>query len=355
MTKPNNMRTLLSFLLLLSITAIKATIIQVNNNAGADADYALLQDAIDNASFGDTLYLAGSPNYYDGISSTIRLNKRLTLIGPGYFLGENLGLANNETAKLNKLIVGTGADGSKIMGLDMTRNYSSTVTSSGISNLDASGSSTSTAPSNITFERNIFYNMFIKGTGHLIQKNYLRALTIENVTSNTIIQNNIFSHGIGDGTSFTYSYTGLIFQNNIINDITDMNGAEIINNIFVNESQIIDCDNAQIKNNVFTSAESSAITSSSTGNTIQDNVFNESTATLFIDSSPGIDADYELNGFSAAKGAGFNGVDAGAYGGPAPYIISGIPPIPSITELTTSGTGTTSGGLEVRIRAKANQ
>ncbi|MEQ8474410.1 MAG: hypothetical protein RIC35_24650 [Marinoscillum sp.] len=349
------MKTLLALVLSCSlIVSIDAAVIQVNNNSGSDADYELLQEAIDEASYGDTLYISGSPNYYDG-SSTIRLNKRLTLIGPGYFLGENLGLANNLTAKLYALVVGSGADGSRIMGLDMTRGYTSTIASSGITNQNADGSSSTNPPDNITFERNIFYNMYIKGSGHLIQNNYLRALTINNVTDNTIIQNNIFSHGIGDGTSYSYTYTNLLIQNNILNGVSDINGADIVNNIFVNDTNVNDCDNGQIKNNVFTTTESGAISATSTGNTIQDNLFEKAEGTLFVSSSPSIDADYKLNGLSPAKDAGFNGVDAGAYGGSSAYVVSGIPPIPNITELTTTGTGTTSGGIQVRVKATVNQ
>ncbi len=58
---------------------------RVNNNPGADPDYATLQAANDAASNGDTIYVEGSPTNYDGAD----ISKKLVIIGPGYFLTDN--------------------------------------------------------------------------------------------------------------------------------------------------------------------------------------------------------------------------------------------------------------------------
>ena len=170
MIKPYNMKTLLTILVLASVTAVQATIIQVNNNAGADADYVLLQDAINNASAGDTIYLVGSPSYYDGTDNPIRVNKQLTIIGPGYFLGENGGSGSNLTAKIYQMILGQGSDDSKLMGLDIAFSSSSYLL---INSELADGNPGTIAPDNITVERNkLDYLSMLTGNNLVIRNNF---------------------------------------------------------------------------------------------------------------------------------------------------------------------------------------
>ncbi|MFP4293824.1 MAG: hypothetical protein ACLFQ0_19500, partial [Cyclobacteriaceae bacterium] len=92
-------------LLIFSFTRAEATVIRVDNNEGASADYVKLQDAINNAESGDTIYVVGSSNFYDtndrGQAVEIRINKQVTIIGPGYLLGANQNTqASNLTASI---------------------------------------------------------------------------------------------------------------------------------------------------------------------------------------------------------------------------------------------------------------
>jgi hypothetical protein len=66
------------------------------------------------------------------------------------------------------------------------------------------------------------------------------------------------------------------------------------------------------------------------------------------------DATYQLAVSSPAKGIGTGGTDAGAFGGSAPYVLSGLPPYPIITNFTTSGVGNTSMPLQVSITVRSN-
>ena len=81
---------LLFLLLFVSTTLANAKVIRVDNNTGASADYVKLQDAINNANPGDSIYVVGSPFFYDNDGRNygveIRLNKQVILIGLGYFL-----------------------------------------------------------------------------------------------------------------------------------------------------------------------------------------------------------------------------------------------------------------------------
>ncbi|MEJ8802779.1 hypothetical protein [Pontibacter sp. H249] len=66
------------------------------------------------------------------------------------------------------------------------------------------------------------------------------------------------------------------------------------------------------------------------------------------------DGQYQIKENGPADNTGRNGVDIGAFGGPAPYRLSGIPNIPHIYELTTDGFATEAGELKVQIKVNAN-
>ena len=64
------------------------------------------------------------------------------------------------------------------------------------------------------------------------------------------------------------------------------------------------------------------------------------------------DAYWKLKAGSPAIGAGYGGVDCGAFGGPNPYKLAGIPNVPTIYQLTVPPTGTTN--INVTISTKSN-
>jgi hypothetical protein len=79
MKKLNLTFVLLAFLSISSIS--KATVRTVSNWANIPAQFTVIQSAISASAEGDTVYVHGSPNIY----SNFEINKRLTIIGPGYF------------------------------------------------------------------------------------------------------------------------------------------------------------------------------------------------------------------------------------------------------------------------------
>lgn len=349
---------LLSFVAVLFVFGTKATIIQVNNNTGASADFALLQQAIDAANSGDTLYVAGSPNYYDG-NDLIRLNKTLTIIGPGYFLGENgQTQSSNQTAKISRMEIGEGASNSVLMGLDLCSSKGDLY----FSKDKRDGTIGTAAADNVTIKRNIIFSITLNyASGTILSQNFFLGstnnLNLYYSASNTLIQNNIFDSGtqyasISGDYNHELSNT-VIINNTFENGLSDVHGAEISNNVFHNGS-LKNCENNTVKNNVFVAAEGVAIPSTSTGNTSLNNVFSVTAADLFVESTPTVDNDFILKTNSPALGAGLDGIDAGAFGGLNAYKLSGLPPIPSIYELNTNGIGTKENGLGVTLKAKSN-
>ncbi|MCX7836023.1 MAG: hypothetical protein N2450_08160 [bacterium] len=55
---------------------------------------------------------------------------------------------------------------------------------------------------------------------------------------------------------------------------------------------------------------------------------------------------------SPAIGSGQGGVDMGVFGGPYPYVLSGIPNLPTITYLQAPTSGSTVNGLPITIRVR---
>jgi len=66
------------------------------------------------------------------------------------------------------------------------------------------------------------------------------------------------------------------------------------------------------------------------------------------------DAKFQLGASSPAAGIGTGGTNAGAFGGASPYVLSGLPPYPIITNFTTSGVGNTSVPLSVSVTVRGN-
>jgi hypothetical protein len=360
------MKKLLLFTLgALTTLSLSAKVWTVDNNNGASADFSLLQTAIDNALSGDTLYIMGSPNYYDG-NALIRLNKTLTLIGPGFFLGENQKTqTSNEDAKIYSMVIGEGANNSKITGLNFHHSAKDLLISKDTP-LGAEGTS---GVNNVIISRNKILRVLLKyTTGTLIEQNYIstpdQGIYINHECSSTLIQNNIIKGG-GSATAVIYGdfnvtkQEGYELSNTIVrNNTLDhgfqyISGIEISNNIISGGNLWYSCNNV-LKNNLFGTTQTN-LNAFSTGNSSIGNVFSVIANTLFVEAIPAIDNDYILKADSPAKGFGIDGTDAGAFGGPNPYILSGLPPIPSIYELNTSGVGTIENGLKVTIKAKTNQ
>ena len=62
-----------------------------------------------------------------------------------------------------------------------------------------------------------------------------------------------------------------------------------------------------------------------------------------------VDSVFQLPAVSSARDVGGTGVDAGPFGGNAPYRLSGLPAIPRITNLTAPDFTTTTEGLTIEL------
>lgn len=105
------------FFALLSLPIISyATVRTVSNWVNIPAQFTAIQPAIDASAIGDTVYVHGSPNVYPNFV----INKRLTIIGPGYFPQ----FQNQNRAEVSQIFIYSTVAGSvnniNIVGLTIT-------------------------------------------------------------------------------------------------------------------------------------------------------------------------------------------------------------------------------------------
>jgi hypothetical protein len=341
------MKTLTVIFLSLCWLGVSATSWRVNNNPAINADFATFQEAHDAASPGDTIYVDGTG--FDNHYGEVVIGKKLTIIGPGYFLAENDSTqASHLVARFRGITINPGAEGTEIYGLQ----------------LDWSGSGYRGIvinASNITIARNYFSDDR--------SKIYFGNYVINNIA---ILQN--YAGEITCVANYTGSANNVLIANNFISSqVSNVASGVIVNNVV---KYSIYASNSQIKNNIIWASSTYPFGSSwGSGNSISynlvsgslnssanpppipgvGNVANVNMNTVFVDFGlyDRVDNDWLLKLGSPAIGAGENGIDCGIFGGPSPYVLSGLAPIPHIYEAIVPISGSAASGLPVTIKVKS--
>jgi hypothetical protein len=317
---------LLLFALVFALNSSHATVWRVNNQDNT-ADFTDLDVAHNssNVQANDTLYVEGSSQAYKSITCT----KPLTFIGPGYLLNINQKSANMVPAIVYALTFNAGSEGSRVIGLTFNWNSSS-------------------APQ-------------INTNSISIERCYIRGyITINDNVEGVIITGN-YCAGINDWNTGT-EFFDVYFNNNIVTgDMTINNTCNIVacnNNIFLGDSYTFVAyhfrNNIVVDGTAALNIQSSYIQNNIASNNIftGDNLNVSDINALFVGGeSP--DAKYVLSETSQAKGAGYEGTDCGIFGGDYPYIISGLPPLPIITELDVDDAASVETGLKVKMKVIA--
>jgi hypothetical protein len=289
--------------------------------------------------------------------------KQLVIIGNGYFnnpavsgLGlntQNTGLqANSTSTSVGTVYFEPGSANSVIMGCYVSSIYVRT--------------------GNITIKRNMVpYGIYLS--------NYNFTTSQSFSWSNLDIRQNMIDVGVRtQGGYFTtnggqYSITGVSIQNNIFYDQQNQTGIDlpvgisgfIQNNVLSHyySGTVMNVYNFQINNNYivqglfnpnnnvyFNNAANGTQFGNANGN--QQNVAPTSMFANF--NGAGLtETRYTLAAGGPGVGTGFNGANIGIFGGPDPYKLSGIPPIPTIYSLSAPATTTTS-TLQVTLSTRSN-
>jgi len=306
---------------------------RVNNKLTNDPSakiYSNLQDAHDAAYNGDTLMIEGSPDSYSGITCT----KRLVIKGPGYYLDENPGISAN---KLSAKVYGysyfnTGSDGSLVMGVEF--DYTLEI-----------------FDDNITVRRCILSGIYVGSNENITisecffpeNSNYAFSGSI---VTNLVVTNNIITESV----YFQEGSTGVILNNVFSYEyITIPTGFDIKNNILFTSGK----DNVKLP--LLPDPDVSYnISIGDHFGTANHNQANVSESALFLGAlTESTDGKWQLKEGSPAIGTGESGINCGAFGGPQPYILSGVPSGPVIYELNVSSYSTNDNKLPVTIKVKS--
>lgn len=363
--------TTLFCLLLISITNSSfAKVWRVNNNPGYSEHatdnpqntwvFDNLQNAVDNQYVldGDTLYVEASATTY-GI---VNLNKRLTIIGSGYFLSENTGLqTSSNTSTIASLTFSAGSSGSSLYGMRFFGYNTSIYFPTPVSNIIISrcylqGSilfdSSAGNISNIIINKNYLDNIIGDGNSTLsisnlsINNNYLNSsIILKNNTLGTITQN-VFAY-------YVNIYSGISLYNNI--------------SLYANANAVLQNGTgstgntaANVHHNIFTATAAQLAwlsNNSNPGNNKFSAVTNGGTGTIFSNFSDTTDKKYQLKPVAqcAICYDGFpTNTQIGMYGGNDVYKPSGIPAIPTIYSLSAGPNASQGGTLPVTISTRSN-
>ncbi len=329
---------------------MQAKIWRINNTPGVTADFtngstAMATSAVLN---GDTLHFEGSATNY----AAFTLNKKLILIGPGYFLtgaNSNAGLqANGMEADFGGAYIAfdSTATGSILMGLsDFTfafgPNNGSAADSISLINCKINSlSSWYTATINTVMDAWQIKKCFFAGGINFSGTN--------DVMKNLVFTNNIMANGLY--LNNTKNFNNLI-RNNVLRSTVDIRNAYFANNSINTTPTFISC---VIKNNIavgtYLPVGNGNLNNQSDANVFQGLTGNSHDGQWRLKTSPA----------SPAIGAGesIGGVtpDIGAYGTADPYILSGIPPVPTIYSLIAPASVPSSAtNMLINISSKSNK
>lgn len=326
--------------------SLMATTLRINNNLTTDKTnriYASLQEANDDIATkaGDTLLVDGSIKVYPDVNVT----KKLVIIGTGYFLTQNIGQASPVSSTVQSIFFKSGSEGSVIVGLLFSSGfsgYSPHVSVNGISVVRcylANGINIDASISGMVILQNYFenYSIFVNFSGYSF--------------SGIILKNNIFNYDLTIDRYTNIPRVFSIVEHNIFLRSVQVDATTFRSNIIASTTSTlnININSPSIQNNITLGTQLSAYV---TNQSYKDNT------QLFVglaaanNKSP--DGQYKLIAGNAFATAGYNNEEPGIFGGTEPYVLSGIPTIPTIYELQADAVANKQDGLNVTIKARAN-
>jgi hypothetical protein len=303
--------------------------------------------------------IEGSSYPYEVPNGEISIQKRLVIIGTGYFLTSNPQTqANNSESRLAfRMNLDGGSAGTIISGISFTGTYSNTTIYVRESNIQITRCY---LPNALYLTTRYTNNVAAPISGVNILQNVLGGIAYlygSDIFSDVRVENNIILNAINITTNNTYNRTFNTFENNTL--VANNGGVTLSANSFRNNVMIfgtttptlvLDVPAVRITNNLLDSDKLGTTNNnkiySSTGDgplfagNLADNTFDP-------------DNEYRITN-ERFKTMGTDGKEPGAFGGSAPYVLSGMPPVPAIYELTTTGAGSQTNGLPITIKAKSN-
>ena len=266
------------------------------NNVDSSAPYATITAAVNAASDGDSIMVEGTSKDYD---ETV-LDKKVVLIGPGYWLRENgIGTEAAQSANIQNLT--TTQEGTVIMGV------------------------------------HVYGVIRVEGAKSVITRCCIDGnVSIKGGTNNCIIRQNFIKGDVGSGYdhSFYHQITNNIFGNVSCKGVNESYIAYNTSYAWWGES-LWNSYNCKVEKNIVFTNEFT----NNTDNSYTDNyVIGEYYKDIYTDKDV-------LNTELPADATSY-----GAFAGDDPYVISGIPTGPMIEELTVPASVEEGSVMEVTIK-----
>lgn len=298
-----------------------------------EGDYTNLQTAIDAAAPNDIVMV------YPGTYGNIQLDKPLKVYGPGYLITQNptLGIQTiKQDAKIGTLTCTAACSGAEVKGFYMNRFVVDGVAGlvlkgNYIEHLGANNESVISNSSAIIVQGNYFY-IGLVGL-------YNKALALGNSCTDILVQNNIFE---GCCNAWHTHYGLFMSQSGGGSSIIFRHNISMLKNRFYY---------SEVYNNIFSNPNGGTAWNDGATNTATNNMVGIAGNT-FVQGTYSFDAKFQLAPGSPAIGAGVNGADLGAFGGPTPYKLSGVSDIPLIYELNVPAEAPP-GSIQVNIKVRA--
>ena len=330
--------------------AAQAAVWRVDSIPGHPADFTTITAAINSTEVqeGDTLVLQG-----DFTGETTTLNRKLHLVGYGYYHAENgynFPAGTTLEARLGAVSIEPGsatrADGSSITGCvtgEITINDAANILirRNKIIRIVLEGSDDQSARG-ITIAQNFFIGAYTSYVS-TIQFSATRSIGDVLITGNLIPRSgHTYYWGWAITTTADDSVT---IVNNVLDNVSILGYGAFQNNV-TRISPGTFSTWITVKNNLSTGG---AILPVGNGN-----INSVASADVFeLNASP--DGQFQLKAGSPAIGAGADGYDIGMFSGPMPYILSGLPPVPMITQLQLPPVVQDGTDVPVTIRAEVKQ
>lgn len=363
------MRTYLTALLLFPLALFaQSNVLTVSNWEERPAQYNTIQDAVDAANSGDTIYVYGSPVLYEG---TLINKPNLTIIGSGYNQNNNQNFSTSFSGDLiiNPISGVTNASGLNLVGLKCGIRA--------IANVDGTSITEGRFINDVTIMRCEISSLTIDliAKNFAIINNIINNLTVSAGTSypeDILVANNIINFTFSILSTFsTIPAKNFVINNNIftkdftLSTSTNSSGAIgflFSNNIFYGSSPFFEkMENCIFNNNLSfgSSDDSFNLSGSNSGN---NNIVSQDPK--FIDAPGATDNfsfdfgnNYRLAADSPGRNYGTDGTDIGIYGGafPFPGELTGNPPIPLIKSFNLKSTLVAPDGqLEIEVIGESN-
>jgi len=332
---------------------------KINVQNGTKAEfYDGLEEAIEKAVSGDTIYL---PGQIVQVQNDVIIDKKLAIIGAGWELDSIGGLQATEIKKGNEFATinfRNGSDGSLLTGcavriIQFGHKDESSVEQQNIKNVAiwrnritgyiALGiSSTNNQVKQIIISENAIMGSYdYTYVMTYLYHHYLSIYACD--ASDCIINNNLIYASVG------FLQKSRICNNVIYNYFTNLQECIVENNFSNNNYGAVDnCSNSSFNNNAFRSDFTFPIGSNNGNN----NLMSQATNSTFQNN---LDwpKNLKIRDDSPCKNAGTDGTDIGIFGGPAPYKAGAVPFNPHINKALISSQTDRDGKLQINITVSA--